>query len=417
MMRFITVFSLALAACASAPAAQNATQNTAPQPPQSNQQEQTQAQVFEHWQADFSARAIAKGYGSDLVRSVIGNAKINPRALESDSTQPEFTKPVWSYVDGVRSPARLKSGQAKLTKHATLFAAIQSRYQVDSYILTSIWGLESNYGNNIGTQDIIDNLATFAFEGRRQEFGEEQLFAVLDMLKNGQVRKNQLKGSWAGAMGMTQFIPTTFRDYAVDFDGDGNQDLWKNEGDALASAAHYLSRHGWRFQEPILAEVLLPDGFDYALTDGSKRTVASWAALDVHPVGGQNWSTNAQLLDAKLLTLAGHKGPAFLIFKNFDVIKRYNNSTSYALGIAILAESFQGRGQIVRDWPRADKILSLSDKKSLQETLTEQGFDTQGVDGRIGPNTRKAIRAWQKANGLPQDGYVEQNLFAQIIAQ
>jgi len=376
---------------------------------------QTQAQIFAAWKQGFMARALAKGYDAALVKATIGPAKINPKAIQSNEQQPEFTRPIWSYVDGVMSEARLSGGRDKLAKHADLFTGIEARYGVDRTILTSIWGLESAYGKILGHDNMIDSLATLAFQGRRQKFGEQQLFGLLDILSQGVVRKEQLIGSWAGAMGMTQFIPTTFRDYAVDYDNNGNKDLWTDVGDALASTAYYLSRFGWRGTEPVLAEVLLPDGFNYGLSDGTKRTISGWSAMGVRPVGGQNWSRDALFWEAKLLMPAGVNGPIFLTFKNFDVIKKYNNSTSYALGITVLAESLQGKKTITRDWPRRDKPLTRSHKKALQQALTNQGYSTGGIDGMIGPNSRRAVRAWQRANKLPADGYVNQALLRRIL--
>ncbi|PHR91369.1 MAG: murein transglycosylase [Robiginitomaculum sp.] len=411
----------AISACASAPTpprqAQPVTlipivkvaQNTVPALGLSQQER------FALWKKDFIGRAIAKGYAPALLASTIGTAKINPKALERDQTQPEFTKPIWSYVDGAASPVRLKNGRAKLAEHEQLFDGIEARYHVDRHVLTSIWGLESAYGEILGSHDIINSLATFAFEGRRQSFGESQLFAVLDILTSGAVRQDQLTGSWAGAMGMTQFIPATFRDYAVDYYGDGNKDLWTSAGDALGSSAYYLSRFGWRIEEPVFAEILLPKGFDYGFADGTKRTISGWSALGVHPVGGKAWSEQAMFLECKLLIPAGANGPVFLTFENFDVIKKYNNSTSYALGIGVLAEGLQGKTAITQDWPRGDKTLSRTDKQDMQRALTRQGFDTKGVDGQIGPNSRRAIRAWQKANGVIMDGYVNAAVLALIL--
>jgi membrane-bound lytic murein transglycosylase B len=379
--------------------------------------QRTQQQRFADWQQDFTRRALAKGYDADMLARTVGQAKIDPKALDKDVKQPEFTKPIWSYVDGVNSTKRIQGGKDKLAKHAQLFEDLENRYHVDKYILTSIWGLESSYGTILGDHDIIDALSTFAFEGRRMSFGKNQLYAVLDILKRGDVRQDQLTGSWAGAVGMTQFIPTTFRDYAVDYDGNGNKDLWANPGDALGSAANYLSRYGWRYAEPVFAEVILPDGFDYSLTSNTKRTVSGWTGMGIRPVSGQNWSKAALFLEAKVLAPAGAKGPAFLTFKNFDVIKKYNNSTSYALGITVLSRLFTDQTTIIRDWPRDDQPLSRSERQELQHALTRQGFDTQGVDGLIGPNSRRAIRGWQLRHGLPADGYVEHDLYEKIIAQ
>ncbi len=418
ILLIVMAFGAPLIACAAAPKPAPTPRLKAQSPeirPADISAQHSQTQIFALWKRGFMARAIAKGYDAALVNATIGPAKINPKAVQSNETQPEFTRAIWVYVDGVMSPARLNGGRDKLAKHRDLFADIEARYGVDRYILTSIWGLESAYGKILGHDNMIDSLATLAFQGRRQKFGEQQLFGLLDMLARGDVRRDQLIGSWAGAMGMTQFIPTTFRDYAVDYDNNGNKDLWTDVGDALASTAYYLSRFGWRGAEPIVAEVLLPAGFNYGLSDGTKRTISGWSAMGVRPVGGKNWSKQALFLNAKLLMPAGVNGPVFLTFKNFDVIKKYNNSTSYALGITVLAESLQGKKTITTDWPRQDKPLLRNHKKALQQALTNQGYSTGGIDGMIGPNSRRAIRAWQRANGLAADGYVNQALLRKIL--
>ena len=428
MIKYLAVLSIALTACANAPAATDEVPSASNPPdvegastvpaaePASETPQLTQDEQFLAWKSGFVTRALAKNYAPDLVNGVMGPAQINPSAIESDQEQPEFTKPIWSYVENAASAGRLNTGREKLMQHRTLFDEIEQRYSVDRGVLTAIWGLESAFGKIQGDHDMIDSLSTLAFEGRRRDWAEQNLYAIFDILVREDVRLDQLTGSWAGAMGMTQFIPTTFRDYAIDFDNNGNKDLWTHEGDALGSAAHYLSRHGWRIEEPIIAEVRLPTGFDYGLANGTKRTVSGWTGMGVSPISGQNWSKDAMFLEAKLLIPAGAKGPAFLTFKNFDVIKKYNNSTSYALGITVLSEGMQNRRAILTDWPKTDMPLSRTDKEDMQRALTRQGFDTKGVDGQIGPNTKRAIRAWQKANGLPADGYVEQTLLARILA-
>jgi len=390
---------------------------TADSTTRSNTSRLSQTERFTLWKTDFINRATSKGYDRDTVSRLILPAKLNARAIDRNKTQPEFTKPIWSYVDGAASADRLNKGRGKLTEQSQIFDQVEARYQVPRHILTAIWGLETAYGRIMGSHDIVSALASFAFEGRRQTFGEQQLFAILDMLKRGDVRTDQLTGSWAGAMGMTQFIPTTFRDYAVDFNGDGNKDLWQNEGDALGSAAHYLSRHGWRYREPVMTEVTMSPSFDYSHVEGGKKSVRDWAALGVRPIGGQNWSEGAKNLEAKLIAPGGHRGPKLLTFKNFDVIKKYNNSTSYAMGITVLGEALRGRASITTPWPRDDKPLSFKNKKATQTKLNTLGYNVGGVDGQIGPNTRKAIKAWQKSQGLPADGYLEQSLFRRLIAQ
>ncbi|MGJ8563432.1 MAG: lytic murein transglycosylase [Alphaproteobacteria bacterium] len=409
----IFVSALSLPACASAPSAGNAAASAQTHKAPTL----TQSQRFEAWKADFIKRAIGRGYDAAMVRSIMASATINELALERDSDQPEFTKPIWSYVDNAANATRISGGKAKLAENADVFTAVEERYFVDRYILTAIWGLESAYGQIMGNHDIVSALSTFAFEGRRQAFGERELFGIFDSVKSGYVRPDQLTGSWASAMGMMQFIPTTYRDYAVDFNNDGNRDIWTSPEDALGSAAHYLSRHGWRWQEPVFAEVELPQGFNYSLSGDAKKTVNEWTALGVRPFGGAQWSPSAGFLEAKLLIPAGHLGPKFLTYKNFDVIKKYNNSTSYAMGINVLAQSLQGYPGVRQLWPKDDAPLSLTDREDLQKRLTALGYDTGGVDGQIGPNSRRAIRAWQQANGVPADGYVEQRLFKRIMGR
>ena len=377
----------------------------------------SQPQRFEAWKTRFINEAAAKGYERSMVAKLIQPAKINELALDRDSKQPEFSKPIWSYVDGAASTSRLNNGRAKLSATKATFNAVEARYQVPRETLTAIWGLETAYGKIMGNHDIVSALSTFAFEGRRMKFGSEQLYALLDMLKAGDIRADQLTGSWAGAMGMTQFIPATFRDYAVDFNADGNKDLWENDEDALGSAAHYLSRHGWRWAEPVMTEVTTASGFDYSHVEGPAKTIHEWTALGVAPISGQRWSIEAGFLEAKLIAPGGHRGPKLLTFKNFDVIKKYNNSTSYAMGITVLAEALKGKVAIKTPWPRDDKPISFEDKKSLQRKLNTLGYNVGGVDGQIGPNTRKAIRAWQSSRGLPADGYIEKSLLAKLLAQ
>lgn len=405
----LSVLTLALPACALTP------EEVVPRPKPDAQAGVKQAQKFARWKQDFKRRAIAQGYDRAMVTRVIDAAKINPLALDRDRSQPEFVKPVWSYVDGAASADRITRGKTKLSENAALFSQIEARYGVPRYVLTAIWGLETSYGRIMGSHDIVSSLATFAFDGRRMAFGDKQLFAVLDLLSSGEVREDQLIGSWASAMGMTQFIPTTFRDYAVDFDGNGHKDLWGSAGDALGSAANYLSRSGWQRGGPVLTEVELPSHFDYTLSDGRKKTIKDWSALGVIPQNGQDWAPTALNMETKLLIPAGERGPKMLTFKNFDAIKRYNNSTSYVLGITTLADAYQGKTTLSVDWPRGQTSLTFSQRKQLQQALTARGYDTKGVDGQIGPNSRRAIRAFQTTHGLVADGFATQSLLKKVL--
>lgn len=377
---------------------------------------------FERWKRAFATRMLARydvpGFDADGVRGLLDGLAFQPQLLERDSNQPEFTRPVWSYLDSAVAASRVRPGEENLSIYRDLFDRIEARYGVDREVLTAIWGLESQYGGNMGDAPVPSALATFAFEGRRAAMFTAQLEALVQLVAEGRLDPDGLVGAWAGAMGQTQFMPQTLRDYGVDFDGDGRLDLRGSEADALGSAAHYLARSGWVPERPALVEVALPRDFDYALADGTtRRSVADWTARGVRAVPKSGAAALSALGadEAKLLVPAGHRGPAFLAFKNFDVIKRYNNSTAYAMGISGLADTFRGLEPVVRPWPRKDEALSRSDKEAMQRRLTELGYDTQGVDGVIGPATRQAIRAWQSANGHVADGYVEKGLLAEIL--
>ena len=344
-------------------------------------------------------------------------AKIEEKALQRDRQQPEFNTPIWSYLDQAGNPNRLRNGIKKLHENEILLNDIEKKYKVSRHVLIAIWGLESAFGEIMGNYNPIDSLSTFAFEGRRRDFGEQQLFALLSLLRDGSVQKNQLLSSWAGAMGMMQFIPTTFRDYAIDFDNDGNKDLWTNKSDALSSAAHYLSRHGWRWGEPIVMEVSTKNGFDYSLAENSQKMVSEWLELGITQMPNHENLKIYENLKAKLIVPSGHKGPKILIFKNFDVIKKYNNSTSYALAVTSFAHALNERTAITAEWPRTDKLLSLTDRVSAQKKLKELGYKLGLIDGVIGPNSRKAIREWQKDVGIPEDGYLEKNILDLLLKQ
>ena len=377
----------------------------------------SRVEKFQIWKLEFIEKAIEKGYTKDLTEYFIMPAKIEEKALQRDRQQPEFNTPIWSYLDQASNPNRLRNGIKKLHENEILLNDIEKKYKVSRHVLIAIWGLESAFGEIMGNYNPIDSLSTFAFEGRRRDFGEQQLFALLSLLRDGSVQKNQLLSSWAGAMGMMQFIPTTFRDYAIDFDNDGNKDLWTNKSDALSSAAHYLSRHGWRWGEPIVMEVSTKNGFDYSLAENSQKMVSEWLKLGITQMPNHENLKIYENLKAKLIVPSGHKGPKILIFKNFDVIKKYNNSTSYALAVTSFAHALNERTAITAEWPRTDKLLSLTDRVSAQKKLKELGYKLGLIDGVIGPNSRKAIREWQKDVGIPEDGYLEKNILDLLLKQ
>lgn len=375
---------------------------SAPAAPVATAAEPTPAISFADWQQNFRDKALRAGIQAELFDQAFSGISPDMSVVRADRSQPEFTRPVWEYIEGATSPIRLRKGQALLAEHADTLAAIEQRYGVDRETLVAIWGMESSFGQFMGEQSVIRSLATLAYEGRRPQFAEEQLLAALQILQSGDIQPGRMLGSWAGAMGQTQFIPTTYLTHAVDFDGDGRRDIWNSSADALASAAHYLQASGWQFGQPWGMEVALPSGFDYALADEAVRMpVSAWIER------GAKVPAVAVRADAQayLLLPAGHRGPAFLVLENFRAILRYNNSSSYALAVALLGQRFNGGGQILADWPRSDRPLGRSERMQLQEGLAAKGYNPGPADGIIGANTRKAIRAYQQSLDLPADGY------------
>ncbi|MEX1661498.1 lytic murein transglycosylase [Thioclava sp. 15-R06ZXC-3] len=359
---------------------------------------------FEAWLRGFKSRAMANGISDATWTRAMADVRYNPKVIERDRYQSEFTKSIWDYLDSAVSPERVATGQQMLRQYGPQLNAIEKKYGVDKEVVVAIWGMESRYGAHRGTTAIIPALATLAYDGRRGEFFAKQLIAALKIIQSGDVDERHMTGSWAGAMGHTQFIPTSYEAYAVDFTGDGKRDIWSNDPtDALASTAAYLARSGWSKGQPWGVEVALPAGFNYSLTGkGTKKSPAQWAALGVRSATG---GSIANYGPASILVPAGAKGPAFMIFGNFRAISRYNAADSYVIGVGHLADRIKGKGPFVRDWPRTGKPLSAPQKIELQERLTAAGYDTDGTDGKIGPNTAKAIVAYQKANGLAPDGY------------
>lgn len=371
----------------------------------------TPLQSFDEWLDGFRREALQAGIPEDLFDRAFAGVTPDPSIIIADRSQPEFTRPVWQYLDGALSKQRVNGGKRLLDQHKTTLDSIETRYGVDRNTLVAIWGLESSFGQIMGDKPVIRSLATLAHEGRRPGFAKSQLLAALDILAHGDIALDQLRGSWAGAMGQTQFIPTTYNTHAVDFDGDGRRDIWNSPADALASAAHYLQASGWKAGKPWGFEVKLPEGFDYALADSSiRKPLAEWRRLGLRDLPEDDAT-------ASLLLPAGYRGPAFLIMDNFRAILRYNNSSSYALAIGLLSDRFDGAGEVSASWPLGEQPLSRSERLELQERLSNQGFDPGAADGIIGANTRKAIRSFQQQLGWPADGHPTQELLGRLRAE
>jgi membrane-bound lytic murein transglycosylase B len=327
----------------------------------------------------------------------------DPAVLKLASTQPEFTSTTSAYLAKAVTPIRIETGQQMKGSDAALLAAIEKKYGVDRHILLGIWGMESNFGKDKGSMGVMRSLATLMYAGQKKQYAREQLIAAFKILKSGNRKPADFTGSWAAAMGHTQFIPTSYLAYAVDWTGDGKRDIWGSKEDALASTANYLAKAGWKSDRPWGWEVSLPANFNKALIGRSKwRPVSDWVKLGVTPASGSKFS--AMKADAFVMIPQGIDGPAFLVTRNFLSIMDYNFSHSYALAVGHLADRIRGGGPIVGTWPDLNFDLSFAQRVDLQRRLSRLGFETGGSDGRFGARTYEAIIAYQKSVGLPLDG-------------
>jgi membrane-bound lytic murein transglycosylase B len=353
------------------------------------------------WVQGFRSRASAKGISVTTLDRAFREAGFLPEVIERDRNQTEFKRSLEDYLAIAASDERVSRGRAALSQYGGVLSSIERRYGVEARVVCAIWGLESQYGTRRGNVHVISALSTLGYEGRRGAFFEQQLVAALKILQNGDTSSHDMTGSWAGAMGHTQFIPTTYLAYAVDFTGDGRRDIWADDPtDALASAANYLARSGWTHGQPWGIEVTRPQGLA-APGRGVSRSTAEWAAAGVRSAAGGALPNHGP---AALIAPAGTAGPAFLVFRNFNVILRYNNAENYAIGVGHLSDRLAGGARIRSAFPPDAQGLTLADRQELQRRLTAKGYDTQGSDGVIGSKSRDAISAWQRANGMAVTG-------------
>ncbi|MCE0506091.1 lytic murein transglycosylase [Roseivivax sp. GX 12232] len=360
---------------------------------------------FETWIAAFRPYALTEGISATTYDEAFASARFDPGIVEKDRRQNEFTKTIWDYLDTAVSDARVANGRAALKAQGATLDRIEAEYGVSKEIVTAIWGLESAYGGFKGTTPTLGALATLAYEGRRAAFFEAEVIAALKILEAGETSAPNLRGSWAGAMGHTQFMPSSYLELAVDWTGDGRRDIWgEDPADALASTAAYLAERGWQTGVPWGFEVLLPSDFDYlqARRDNTK-TLEGWRGLGVAPVGQPEVPAETEL---SLLLPAGADGAAFLISENFEVLESYNTADAYVIAVGHLAQRLAGAGPLTNSWPRQDRALTYDERIELQELLRAAGFDPEKIDGRIGPLTIAAVRNYQDAEGLRPDGYV-----------
>lgn len=382
-----------------------------------NQQISVQKEnAFKQWVSNFKKDAVSNGITTSTFDTAFENVQLNSRVIKADNKQAEFSREIWDYLDTATSPKRIANGKENLSDYLNLLREIQFKYQVDAEVILAIWGLESSYGKRMGDINIIEALATLAFDGRREKFGKQQLLEALNIIQRGDITPDKMMGSWAGAMGHTQFIPTSYQAYAQDFTGDGKRNVWDplDPSDALASTANYLAEFGWTNNQPWGIEVNLPENFNYRNADLEvKATPTRWSELGLKTITGgkiPNYGEGSVFLPA------GAKGPAFIVFNNFFVIKRYNNANSYAMAVGHLSDRILGGKSFHIEWPRGPGALKFNEKVELQNLLNQLGYDVGEADGIIGPNSIAAIRKFQISVGLIPDGMSNKDLLLKMRA-
>jgi membrane-bound lytic murein transglycosylase B len=373
---------------------------------------------FDAWRDEFAEKAKLAGRQEAVILSVLDAITPIEESVQVQTfeNQAEFVKPIWDYARAAVSPTRISNGQAKLAENLSVFDSVEAGYNPPREIIAAIWGMESAYGAVIGNIDVPTALASQAAIGRRKDFNEGELMAIMRLIEKGAAtREDFRRGSWAGAVGQTQFMPSTFLGHAADFDKDGREDLWFNTGDAVASAANYLSNLGWKKGQPWAIETTIPEGFDYSNGDFRKMTVAEWKKLGLTPATKARFAAD-ESLEAELFLPAGSYGPAFLLFDNFYIIKKYNNADSYALAIGLLADRLAGGSDLSRPWPIDTPMLTQQQAKDLQAALNKLGYNAGNVDGVIGRGTRGALQKFQKDKGLLADGFPTVDMLGKVLA-
>ena len=353
--------------------------------------------------------ASRRGVSRTAFRAMTASLKPDLRIMDLLDSQPEFTKAVWDYLDVLVNDNRVAAGQAMLEKYRTTFDAVEKVYGVDRYFIAAIWGVETNYGEIGGDRPVLRSTATLACVGRRQRYFRDEFIAALDMLNRGDVKPDRLVGSWAGAFGPTQFMPTAFKRYAVDFDRDGRRNVLESMPDLIASTANNLKKNGWRPGETWGYEVVVPANFNFILADRHRvMTMREWQQHGIARPGGKPFPRPDDR--AFMLVPAGVQGPGFLMLPNFRAIMRYNPAEAYALAIGHLADRLRGGGPFAQGWPRYERVLTRDERLELQQLLERHGFDVGEPDGRLGAKTRRALRNFQAATGRVPDGFASSGL-------
>lgn len=361
---------------------------------------------FRDWMARvIKPRALGRMIQAKVFETAMESARFLPEVIDRQMNQSEFVLPIWEYLEIAASEERVRNGRTALRKRRDLFIDIERRFGVEPEVVAAIWGLESGYGVVRGTVPVLSALSTLAWRGNRQSFFEDELLAALRILQAGHTTPDKMVGSWAGAMGHGQFMPSSFLNFAVDFDGDGRKDIWSSDpSDAVASIANYLAKYGWRRGQPWGYEVKLPEAFDYALVGMDQaHGTTFWQDSGVRTISGDRLPDYGA---GSILLPAGASGAAVMLLRNAHTLLRYNNAEAYVLGVGVLADRIGGHKGLVQAWPVSDRVLARAEVREAQDLLTTFGYPTLGVDGLRGPNTVRAVRAFQSAQGLRPDGYL-----------
>ena len=369
-------------------------------------------QSFQAWLADLRREALGRGISAATFDRAFADVRLSERVRELDGNQAEFNRMVWTYLDSAVSDQRVRQGRERMQQNARVLNPIAARFGVPPEILVAFWGIETDFGRQTGGFSVIDALTTLAYEGRRADYFRRELLAALEILESGDVTPDRMTGSWAGAMGQTQFMPTVFLAHADDEDGDGRRDIWGSLADVFGSTARFVRSNGWKTGESWGQEVVLPTGFAYEEAELTvTKPVAEWRRLGVRGAGGAPLTGEG---DAAILVLGGHQGPAFLVRDNFRAIMRYNPSTSYALAVALLSDRIAGRSGVQAGWPRHEQPLTRAEREEVQQRLAALGYAPGPVDGIIGANTRNAVRRFQASAGLVPDGFTTKGLLDRL---
>ncbi|CAK0751951.1 membrane-bound lytic murein transglycosylase B [Azospirillaceae bacterium] len=373
-------------------------------------------QNLEHWLAGVRAEAMRQGVSKRTLDLALRSVKIIPRILELDSSQPEFSRTTWAYLDSAVSENRIRNGRQKLEQYGSILNRVSQEFGAPPEILVAFWGVETDYGIDLGSFNVIDAVATLAFKSRRQAYFRTELLAALQILEKGDIPREKMLGSWAGAMGQTLFMPTIFLKHALDEDGDGRRDIWSSMPDIFASTAHFVVKgNGWKPGRSWGEEVRLPKDFPWDQAEWKRnKSLSEWISLGVRQVRTGAPPAGDPNEPAAIIIPGGYSGPAFLVRENFDAIMRYNPSISYALAVALLSDRLAGREGVVQPWPRHEQALSRSERVELQEILISMGYGSGKADSLIGPVTRNSLRKFQSSIGEVPDGFPTKSLLNRL---